>query len=101
MIATSSVIIDRNIVKNFKMPLIRSGQDYAAWLHILKNGIAACGIDEALVQYRVLKNSLSSNKFKSIKQVYITQTQMQNIPKHKAAFNTFCFSINAVKKYFF
>ena len=41
MIATSSVLIDREVVGDFQMPLIRSGQDYATWLQIMRNGIEA------------------------------------------------------------
>ena len=32
IIATSSVIIDRTILGDFRMPLRRGGQDYATWL---------------------------------------------------------------------
>lgn len=100
IIATSSVIIDRNILGDFRMPLRRGGQDYATWLMLLRNGVVARGINEALVKYRVGKNSLSSNKFKSVRQVWEIQTQDEKISKVKAAFNVLCFIFNALKKYF-
>ena len=75
VIATSSVIIDRNELGDFRMPLRRGGQDYATWLKLLRGGVVACGINEVLVRYRVGSNSLSSNKFKSVKQVWEIQTQ--------------------------
>lgn len=100
VIATSSVLLDKKVIGDFRMPLIRSGQDYATWLLILKKVSYAIGINEGLVLYRKSSNSLSSNKFKSIKQVYKIQTQNEKINRISAAFNTFCFSLYAFKKHF-
>lgn len=49
------------------MPLIRSGQDYATWLLLMRDGTNAYGINDVLVKYRKGRNSLSSNKVKNIK----------------------------------
>ncbi len=100
IIATSSVMVNRIVLGDFRMPLRRSGQDYATWLMLLRNGVMACGINEVLVRYRVTSGSLSSNKFKSIKQVWEIQTQDEGINKISAAFHVFCFGFNALKKYF-
>ena len=100
IIATSSVIIDRTILGDFRMPIRRGGQDYATWLSLLRGGAVAYGINETLVRYRVGINSLSSNKFKSIKQVWEIQTQDEGINKVNATFHIICFIFNAVKKYF-
>lgn len=101
VIPTSSVIIDRNKTGEFRMPLRRSGQDYATWLQLLRNGTIAYGVNEALVRYRVSSNSLSSNKFKSIKQVWDIQTKDEKINKFSAFFNVIGFGLNALKKYLF
>lgn len=101
IIATSSVIIDRSILGDFRMPLRRGGQDYATWLSLLREGAVACGINETLVCYRMGHKSLSSNKFKSIKQVWEIQTQDEKINKLVAAFHVGCFAFNAIKKYYF
>lgn len=100
IIATSSVIIDRSVLGDFRMPLRRGGQDYATWLKLLRNGTVASGINEALVRYRISSNSLSSNKFKSIRQVWEIQTQDENINKIFAVYHILCFVFNASKKYF-
>lgn len=100
IIATSSVIIDRNVLGDFRMPLRRGGQDYATWLKLLRNGIVACGINETLVRYRVSSNSLSSNKFKSIKQIWEIQTQDEHINPLRVFFNIIIFTLNAFKKYY-
>lgn len=101
LIATSSVVVDRTVLGDFRMSLRRGGQDYATWLKLLKNGVVACGINEVLVSYRVGHNSLSSNKFKSVLQVWEIQTQDEQISKIMAIFNITCFCVNAIKKYFF
>lgn len=100
MIATSSVIIDRNSLGDFRMPLRRGGQDYATWLMLLRCGAVARGINEEFVQYRVSGKSLSANKFKSIRQVWEIQTQNENINRVSAAYHVLCFGFNAFKKYF-
>ncbi|WP_299238949.1 glycosyltransferase family 2 protein [Sulfurihydrogenibium sp.] len=45
-------------------------EDYVLWLSILKRIDYAFGINEPLAKYRVLPNSYSSNKFKSIKSMW-------------------------------
>lgn len=99
MVATSSVIIDRKHFGDFRMPLIRSGQDYATWLQLLRDGTVAYGINEVLVQYRISKGSLSSNKLKSIKQVWHIQRRQEKINPICVFYNTGWFVWNALKKY--
>lgn len=101
IIATSSVVVDRTIFGDFRMPLRRGGQDYATWLMLLRGGVTARGINEALVRYRVASGSLSSNKFKSIRQVWEIQTQDEGINKISATYHIVCFAVNALKKYLF
>ena len=101
MIATSSVLIDIKKVGKFEMPLIRSGQDYATWLMLLRNGRLAYGIDEALTQYRRTEGSLSSKKTKNWKKVWNIQVNVEGINPIKAYWNCFLYAINGVKKYFF
>lgn len=100
IIATSAVVIDRNKTGNFSMPLRRGGQDYATWLKLMRNGVVAYGINETLVKYRICNNSLSSNKLKSIRQVWSIQTQEEKVKKFSALINVIYFAINAFKKRF-
>lgn len=101
MIATSTVLIDRNIIGDFRMPLLRSGQDYATWLSLMRNGTHAYGINEVLVKYRKGSNSLSSNKIKNIKKVWKIQTQYEDINSISACFYSLCYAANAFKKHYF
>lgn len=100
IISTSSVFIDIEKIGYFQMPLLRSGQDYATWLILLRKN-NAYGIDEALTHYRRSNNSLSSNKFKSIKQVYSIQRKQEKIGVLSSTYNTIFFIINAFIKHFF
>lgn len=99
MIATSTVIVDRNKTGAFQMPLRRGGQDYATWLMLLRSGTICYGLNEVLSHYRVLGNSLSSNKWESIKQVWQIQTQDEKINKVSAAINVCFFIVNAAVKH--
>lgn len=100
VIATSTVVVNRRLTGDFSMPLRRGGQDYATWLQLLRTTDYAYGLNECLTSYRTGGQSLSSNKFKSIQQVYTIQTEDEHIGKIPAAFNTLCFCIYAFKKYF-
>lgn len=100
LIATSTVLLDRKQLGDFRMPLMRSGQDYATWLQLLRSSRTAFGLPDVLMRYRVVKNSLSSGKWKSIGQVWQVQTRLEHLPAVQAAFNTCCFCWNAFKKHY-
>ena len=100
VIATSTVVLDMTKIGEFSMPLRRSGQDYATWLMLLRRIDKAWGINEPLVLYRISSNSLSSNKFKSIKQVFDIQTRDEKLNAFYAGYNTLCFCLYAFRKHF-
>lgn len=63
-IATSSVVIDRNVLSSFSFPESSAPEDYSAWIRILKSGLVARGMQDSLVVYSRNSKSDSSNKFK-------------------------------------
>ncbi len=99
-ISTSTVLLDRNKIGEKRMPLRRTGQDYAYWLLLLRE-TDAYGIDEAMVHYRIHKGSLSKNKFQSIKDIWETQTQLENIPKLSVAIHVLQYIFFTLKKRYF
>lgn len=101
IIATSSVVINRNIVGDFRMPTRRGGQDYATWLMLLRDGIVAYGINEELVKYRISDNSLSSNKLDSVCQIWEIQRMQEELPYYFICLNIVKFIIHSIKKYYF
>jgi teichuronic acid biosynthesis glycosyltransferase TuaG len=60
----STVMLRRSAFPNLQMPLIRTGQDYALWLSLLRNGATAHLLPEVLTHYRITPNSISRNKVK-------------------------------------
>jgi len=60
----STVMLRTRNLTSREMPDIRTGQDYAFWLKLLKSGGYAYRLDEPLSHYRVVQGSLSRNKAK-------------------------------------
>ena len=100
MIATSTVLIDRSKTGDFTMPAYRGGQDYATWLMLMRNGTLCHGLNEVLTHYRVLSKSLSSNKWKSVRQVWQIQRREEGLSPISAAINVTFFIANAFVKHF-
>lgn len=97
-IACSTVMIDRDIIGDFKMPLVRKGQDTATWLRILRTHDYAYLVDEVLNQYRIVEGSLSSNKLQALKRTWNTYKNLEQLPLLKALYY-FSFSVlNAIKR---
>jgi len=100
MIATSTVIVDRKKTGCFQMPLRRRRQDYATWLMLMRNGTVCYGLNDVLTHYRVMRQSLSSQKWKSARMVWEIQTQNEKIGKFSAAVNVCLFIANAFVKHY-
>lgn len=60
----STVILRASGFNEVQMPLIRTGQDYATWLRLLKTNKKAYLLPEVLTKYRIVKGSISRNKVK-------------------------------------
>lgn len=61
VIGCLTVVIDRDQIPEISMPQIKH-EDYVAWLHALKRGNIAWGIQQDLARYRVTAASISANK---------------------------------------
>lgn len=99
IIACSSVVIDRALIGDFRMPLVRKGQDFATWLSILRGGHTAYGIDEALVRYRVAPGSISSNKFGALARTWRIYREQEHLLLVPALWHFGLYAVHAVKKY--
>ena len=98
IIGCSTVVIDTDIVEYFEMPLVRRGQDTATWLQILRKEKYAYGIDKDLVDYRLVGESLSSNKIIALKRTWNTYRNVEKLGLIKSSY-VFCFYVfNAIKK---
>ena len=86
----STVMLRRNAFDDITMPLLRTGQDYATWLKLLKTGQNAYPLIDVLTQYRILPNSISRNKVKKAKRQWQIYREVEKLSLYKSAVS-FCF----------
>ena len=74
---------------------IRTRQDTHLWLSLLKRGHVAFGMEENLVYYRLRSSSISANKIKAARQVWILYYSMENLGLFKAVWYFLWYAFNA------
>lgn len=79
-----------------QMPLIRTGQDYALWLSLLRTGEKAHLITTPLTKYRICQNSISRNKFKKCKRQWKIYVEIERVNIFKASLLFFLYALHAV-----
>lgn len=97
-IACSTVIVDRKKTGDFRMPLVRKGQDTATWLMLLREIPYAYGLDEVLSSYRKVAGSISSNKIQALKRTWNTYYKLEKLPFLVASYYFTCYVFNALRK---
>lgn len=98
IIGCLTVVIDRNKIGDFRMPLVRAGQDTATWLSILRNGECAYGYNEVLSEYRLVNGSISSNKIKALKRTWNTYRNLEKLSFIKCSYYFAHYCVNAMLK---
>lgn len=93
----STVMLRRSAFDDITMPLLRTGQDYATWLKLLKTGVNAHLFNEVLTCYRIMPDSISRNKFKKAKRQWQIYREVEKLPLIKSAI---CFSFYAWRAVF-
>lgn len=99
IIFTSTVMFDTAVVpkEEIMMQQIKS-EDTALWWKILRAGICGYGIQECLVLYRRIGNSLSSNKIEALRRIWNLYRKAERLCIAESAYN-FCFwAVRAVKR---
>ena len=96
-IFTSTVLFDTEIVGKelIFMPEIKS-EDTATWYRILRNGYTAYGLNENLVKYRRVANSLSSNKVEAVRRIWNLYRKAENLSVIYSAYNFVFWAVRAV-----
>lgn len=97
-IACSTVVIDRNTVGDFRMPLVRKGQDTATWLKLLKTIDYAYLVPEVLGFYRSREGSLSNNKIQALKRTWNIYYNVENLSLTKSIYYFLHYVINAIRR---
>ena len=93
----STVIVNKVKLGDFRMPLLRTGQDYATWLQLLKVAGKAHHCAKMLTYYRISPGSISRNKFKKAKRQWQIYRQFEHLSLIKAAY---CFVFYAFRAVF-
>ena len=96
-IFTSTVLIDISVIEKelVFMPEIKS-EDTATWYQILRNGHVAHGLNENLVKYRRVANSLSSNKVEAIRRIWNLYRKAEKLSLIYSAYNFVFWAVRAV-----
>ncbi|MEX0780311.1 MAG: glycosyltransferase family 2 protein [Balneolales bacterium] len=81
-----TAIYDTDIVGKMYLPEIRKRQDWALWLAILKITPQASGLQESLAIYRSRNQSISSNKFKVMKYIWIVYRKIERFSIIKSTY---------------
>ena len=96
-IGLSSVVIKKKILNKLRFPKIKTKEDYILWLKLSKKN-SFYGIDQNLLKWRNLENSLSSNVFQKIKDGFKVYNHHMNFNFMKSVFFLYFLSFNYLKK---
>lgn len=96
-VGCSTVMLDTHVTGSVQMPLVRTGQDYALWLLLLKTHSGrAFKLSEILSSYRIRPNSISRNKLKKAIRQWEIYRKLENIGALRATVLMFHYGKNAV-----
>ena len=98
IIGCLTVVLDKYKIGDVKMPNLRTSQDMALWLSIMKGGVAAYGIEQSLAYYRIVENSNTSNKFKVIQGVWRIYRIEEGLGYVRSIWYFLNYAFNAIKK---
>ena len=98
IIGCLTVMLDKEKLKNIKMPNLRSSHDMALWLNLLKQEKYAYGIAQDLAIYREHKSSNTSNKFRAIYDVWNVYRKHEKLNLFYSIYNFVFYAINASTK---
>lgn len=88
----STVMLKRAAYGTVQMPLLRTGQDYATWLSLIKTGQNAYPLAKVLTRYRITPNSISRNKVKKASRQWQIYREVEGLSLQKS-FLCFCYYV--------
>ena len=99
-IGLSTVMIQKNIINEDLFPNLNTQEDYVAWLKITKNNINAYNVEQKLVIWNQVKNSLSSNFFQKLLDGFNVYYSHEKFNFVKSIFLLLRLSLNSLKRKF-
>ena len=98
-IGLSTVMLEKSLItNNCKFPNLKTKEDFALWLLILKKKIIIGSLDKNLVTWRKLDNSLSSSVFQKLKDGFVLYNTHMGYNFLKSFFYLLILSINSLIK---
>ena len=98
-IGLSTVIIKREILNNdLKFPNLKTKEDFVLWLKLLKKKYKIISLDENLVHWRKLNNSLSSSIIQKLSDGFKVYNSYMNYNYITSLYLLLCLCINFLKK---
>lgn len=96
-----TVVLDRDKIRDPYMPNIKTRNDFATWLKILRNGHTAYGLDKILAYYRLVPGSISSNKLKAAQKNWYVYREIEKLNFFSAAYYFTHYALYNIKKRLF
>ena len=95
IIGNLTVIMDKEKISDLK---VEQGylEDVLTWMHYLKLGYLAYGLNENLASYRASANSKSGNKIKNAGRYFQCLRKVQRLPIFQCVESELCYVVNAV-----
>ena len=98
LIGCSTVMLDTEKTGKVTVPNFRTSEDTATWLNLLRRGVVAQALPEALTSYRIRVHSASSNKWKAATDLWRVYRRQERLSLPNALYCFSCYAFNAVKK---
>ncbi len=92
-VGNSTVMYNVEKMGKFIVPNIRKRNDDALWLTMLKKEPYIWGMPEVLMQYRIRKNSISSNKWQVVKYHWQLYREIEHLSTPRSVFHILCWGI--------
>ena len=97
-IGLSTVMISNNIKKDIKFADLKTQEDFALWLKLLKKGYKFKRCNQVLSNWRVTENSLSSNNIQKILDAFTLFYKIENKNFIYSVFSVLVLAYNKLKK---
>lgn len=96
----SSVVVDRELAGDFRIPQLKWRQDWAAWLELLRApGSWALGLPQPLVRIYKIGQSHSAKKYKVSLQNWNVLRKHERLPLHRALPNFGAYAVHGVARH--
>ena len=97
-IGLSTVMLKKKLLKKIKFTKIKTKEDYILWLKLSKKNVKMLGLDQKLVLWRKLDDSLSSSVFQRVKDAIYVYNNFLKYNFIKSTYHIFLMSLNSFRK---